>query len=122
MARFADVDDPELFDGAGPAMRVVARRREGFAHDVEIDGGTRWSSTSRPRPAARTPARPPSPRRRGLAGCIAITIEMYAERKGWDLGDVEVDVDVEYDGHAPRSFATSIHLPAELSEEQRERC
>ena len=45
-------------------------------------------------------------------------MEMYAERKGWELGDVEVTVDVEYERHTPRSFSTSIHLPAELSEEQ----
>ncbi len=25
-----------------------------------------------------------------LASCTAITMEMYAERKGWDIGDVEV--------------------------------
>ncbi len=29
---------------------------------------------------------------------------MYAERKGWDVGAVEVDVDVAYDGPVPTSF------------------
>ena len=29
-----------------------------------------------------------------LASCTAITMEMYAARKGWDLGHVEVDVGV----------------------------
>ncbi len=27
-----------------------------------------------------------------LAGCTAITLRMYAERKGWELGEVKVDV------------------------------
>ena len=27
-----------------------------------------------------------------LASCTAITMEMYAARKGWDIGHVEVDV------------------------------
>jgi putative redox protein len=27
-----------------------------------------------------------------LASCTAITMEMYAARKGWDIGGVEVDV------------------------------
>ncbi len=46
---------------------------------------------------------------------------MYAERKGWDVGRVEVDVDVEYADFAPLSFAVTLRLPAELSEEQRTR-
>jgi putative redox protein len=50
-----------------------------------------------------------------------VTIEMYAERKGWDVGAVEVDVDVEYDDFRPLSFAVTLKLSAELSDEQRER-
>ena len=46
---------------------------------------------------------------------------MYAERKGWDVGKVEVDVDVTYDEFAPLSFAVTLRLPAELSDEQRKR-
>jgi len=46
---------------------------------------------------------------------------MYAERKGWDVGAVEVDVDVEYEGYAPLSFAVTLRLSSELSDEQRER-
>ena len=30
-----------------------------------------------------------------LASCTAITLEMYADRKGWDLGEVEVEVEGE---------------------------
>jgi putative redox protein len=103
-------------------MRVVARRRGGFAHDVEIEGGhtIRVDEPS----AAGGADTGPSPTRlvaAGLAGCVAVTIEMYAARKGWDVGAVEVDVDVEYEGFAPLSFAVTLRLPAELSEEQRER-
>ena len=28
-----------------------------------------------------------------LAGCVAVTMEMYAERKGWDIGGVEIECD-----------------------------
>jgi len=103
-------------------MKVVARRGEGFAHDVEIEGG-HTLRIDEPTAAGGTDTGP-SPTRlvaASLAGCTAITIEMYAERKGWDVGRVEVDVDVDYDGLAPLSFAVTLRLPAELSEEQRAR-
>ncbi len=103
-------------------MKVVARRRDGFAHEVEIEGG-HTIVVDEPVDGGGTDTGP-SPTRlvaAGLAGCTAVTIEMYAERKGWDVGAVEVDVDVEYDGHAPSSFAVTLRLPAELSDEQRER-
>ena len=48
-------------------------------------------------------------------------MEMYAERKGWDIGAVEVDVDVEYRDSSPLSFAVTLRLPGELSDEQRRR-
>jgi putative redox protein len=103
-------------------MRVVARRREGYAHDVEIEGGKFRLLIDEPTEAGGEDAGPAPTRlvAAGLAGCVAITMEMYAQRKGWELGEVEVTVDVEYERFTPRSFSTSIHLPAELSEEQRE--
>ncbi|MFL5901481.1 MAG: OsmC family protein [Solirubrobacterales bacterium] len=103
-------------------MKVIARRRTGFAHDVEIEGG-HTIRVDEPAAAGGSDTGP-SPTRlvaAGLAGCTAVTIEMYAERKDWDLGAVEVDVDVEYDGFRPLSFAVTLRLPAELSDEQRQR-
>jgi putative redox protein len=103
-------------------MRVVARRRDGFAHDVEIEGGhtivvdepvTTGGSDSGPSPTRLVAA--------GLAGCVAITMEMYADRKGWEIGEVEVEVDVEYEGARPIYFAVSLRLSDQLSDEQRER-
>jgi putative redox protein len=104
-------------------MRVVARRRQGFAHDVEIEDGAHSLLVDEPVAAGGADAGP-SPTRllaAGLASCIAITIEMYAERKGWDVGAVEVAVDVAYDGFVPSAFDATIRLPAGLDEEQRER-
>jgi len=104
-------------------MRVVARRRQGFAHDVEVDDGAHTLLVDEPVTAGGEDAGP-SPTRllaAGLASCIAITIEMYAERKGWEVGRVEVSVDVEYDGHVPTSFDATIRLPESLGDEQRAR-
>ena len=102
-------------------MKVVARRREGYAHDVEIEGG-HTIRIDEPTAAGGTDTGP-SPTRlvaAGLASCVAVTMEMYATRKGWEIGPVEVDVDVTYRDYTPLSFAVTLHLPAELSDEQRE--
>ena len=103
-------------------MKVVARRREGYAHDVEIEGG-HVIRIDEPTAAGGADSGP-SPTRllaASLAGCTAVTIEMYAERKEWEVGRVEVDVDVEYRDAAPLSFAVTLRLPSELSDEQRRR-
>ncbi len=111
-------------------MRVVARRKAtganrnlGYIHDVEIDGGHTLVIDEPAFVEGGTDAGP-SPTRlvaAGLAGCTAVTMEMYAARKGWDVGAVQVDVDVEYDDFVPHSFAVTLRLPAGLSEEQRRR-
>ena len=103
-------------------VRVVARRRAGFTHDVEIEGGHSLV-IDEPREAGGTDAGPSPTRTLGaaLAACTAITMEMYAERKGWDVGAVEVDVGIEYEGAMPRSFEVTLRLPKELGSEQLER-
>jgi len=94
----------------------------GYAHDVEIEGG-HTIVVDEPLAAGGTDTGP-SPTRlvaAGLASCVAVTIEMYAARKGWDVGPVEVEVDAEYEGFVPRSFTVTPRLPESLSEEQRQR-
>ena len=47
---------------------------------------------------------------------------MYAERKGWELGQVEVDVDFDYGQSSTVERATvKLRVPEPLNEEQRER-
>ena len=55
-----------------------------------------------------------------LAACVSTTLVQYARTKGWELGDVTVEVD--YDHRAiPRKFEVAIQLGADLSDEQLER-
>ncbi len=57
-----------------------------------------------------------------LASCTAITMQMYAERKGWDIGDLTVGVDYQpAQKGAPTRFELVVDLPKELPEEQREK-
>jgi putative redox protein len=57
-----------------------------------------------------------------LAACTAITMEMYAARKGWDVGDIAVDVQYEpAQRGSPTRFVMEVQMPKELPEDQRER-
>lgn len=57
-----------------------------------------------------------------LASCTAITMEMYAARKGWDLGHVEVDVQyTPAERGCPTKFDLVLRLPDDIPEEQAER-
>jgi putative redox protein len=57
-----------------------------------------------------------------LAACTAITMEMYAKRKGWDVGDVEVACDyTPAERGCPTRFNLVMRFPDSLSSEQVER-
>ena len=103
-------------------MRAIARRLEGFTHEVEVDGHA--VCVDEPEEAGGA-NRGPSPTRllaASLASCTAITVVMYADRKGWELGDLEVAVDFEEGarGKAAR-FEVTVRLGGPLTEDQTER-
>ncbi len=104
-------------------VKVTARRRQGLTHEVEIQGGHRLV-IDEPEEAGGA-NQGPSPTRTlaaALAACTAITTELYAARKGWELGEVEVEVEMEYgQSSVPSSFLVTLRLPRDLSEEQVER-
>jgi putative redox protein len=102
-------------------VRIVARRRQGFAHDVQLDGHELRVDEPPAAGGSDTGPRPTQLLGAGLAACIAITVEMYAERKGWDVGPVEVDVEMSYEGPVPTGFEVGLRLPGDLAEEQRRR-
>ena len=57
-----------------------------------------------------------------LASCTAITMEMYAQRKGWEVGDMSVDVNYEpAQRGSPTRFEMVVKMPKELPEDQRQR-
>jgi putative redox protein len=104
-------------------MRAIARRENGsLKHEIEIR--EHELVADEPEKAGGSDAGP-SPQEllaASLASCTAITIEMYANRKGWDIGDIAVDVDYEpAQRGSPTKFAMKVLLPKELPEEQRER-
>ena len=57
----------------------------------------------------------------GLAACTAMTLRMYAERKGWSVSSIEVQVDYEVSEDGQARIERVIGVPADVPDEQRAR-
>ena len=101
---------------------AVVRRRQGYEHEIEIREHRLIIDEPPDEGGADAGPKPTELLAGALASCTAVTIEMYADRKQWELGEVEVAVDytVGTTG-SPSSFRVEIRIPAELDDEQRER-
>jgi putative redox protein len=108
--------------GVSGAMRAIARRREGFTHDVKV--GNHKLTADEPE-AQGGQDMGPSPQEllaASLASCTAVTMEMYAQRKGWDVSGLEVDCRyTPAERGCPTRFELIMRMPAHLGEEQVER-
>ena len=100
-------------------MRATARRDDGmFKHTVQVRD--HQLTVDEPLDAGGEDAGP-DPQELlavSLASCTAITMEMYAARKGWNIGHVEIDVQYS---PAERGCPTRFELVMRLPEEQLER-
>jgi putative redox protein len=103
-------------------LRASARTLPGTVlQEIVVDGRHRLV-TDQPVSAGGAD-RGPSPHElfaAALAGCVSSTLAVYARTKGWDLG--EIAVDVEYDRESiPRLCRIGIRVDAELTPELRVR-
>jgi putative redox protein len=99
-------------------VKVSARRRKGYAHSLTAGNHTLIADEPDEKGGADTGPRPTQLLALSLATCTAITVEMYAERKQWDVGDVEVEVDYEIDPEGTSRFDVVIQIPGEVTDEQ----
>jgi len=104
-------------------MRAIARRAGGkLKHHVELGRHRLTADEAQERGGTDAGPNPQELLAASLASCTAITMEMYAHRKGWDVGDIEVNVDYEpAQRGSPTKFDMAVKLPKELPEEQREK-
>jgi putative redox protein len=103
-------------------MRAVARQREKYTHDLTV---RKHHLTADEPESSGGEDLGPSPQEllaASLASCTAITIEMYAKRKNWNVDGLEVDCDyTPAERGSPTNFKLVMRMPAHLSEEQVER-
>jgi putative redox protein len=104
-------------------VKASARRNGGkFRHEIEIRKHESIVDEPKGEGGEDTGPNPQELLAASLASCTAITMEMYAERKGWDIGEVVVDVDYEpAQRGSPTKFEMVVKLPKELPEDQREK-
>src|SRR5688572_8229468 len=91
--------------GTGTMPSAIARQRKGLEHELEIR--EHRLTVDEPQEKGGTDSGPtPTELLAGsLAACTSITLLMYAGRKEWDLGGVEVAVEfTEGSGGVPASF------------------
>ena len=103
-------------------MRATARQLDNLRHDITVG---RHSLTADEPKAHGGDDSGPSPQEllaASLASCTAITMEMYARRKGWDVAGLAVDCEyTPAERGCPTKFAMVIKLPSHLTDEQAER-
>ena len=101
---------------------TVQRAGSNYAHSVEVGNHRLTIDEPSELGGGDTGPNPQELLAASLAGCIAITMEMYAQRKGWEIGDlrVAVDYDAPERGSATR-FRIELQLPSSCSPEQLER-
>jgi putative redox protein len=102
-------------------VKVSARRRKGYAHSLTAGHHTLIADEPPDEGGSDTGPRPSQLLALSLASCTAITLEMYAERKQWDVGELEVEVDYDLNAEDTSRFEVLIKLPGALSDEQVER-
>jgi putative redox protein len=104
------------------AMRAVARQREKLTHDVKV--GDHSLTVDEPTESGGNDLGP-SPQEllaAALASCTAVTMEMYAQRKGWNVSGMAVDCRyTPAERGCPTRFDLVYKMPAHLDEEQIER-
>ena len=103
-------------------MLATARQLENLRHDVKVRRHTITADEPADHGGGDSGPSPQELLAASLASCTAITIEMYARRKGWDVAGLTVDCEyTPAERGCPTHFGLVMKMPAHLSEDQVER-
>jgi putative redox protein len=103
-------------------MKAVARRTGTFTHEIDVREHRIKTDEPRDNGGDDEAPNPQELLAASLASCTAITVEMYAKRKGWDIGEIEVEAEyTPAERGAPTRFKLVVRLPKSLTDEQVER-
>ena len=103
-------------------MRAVARQTKNFTHELKVRDHKLVADEPEDEGGEDLGPSPQELLAASLASCTAITMEMYAKRKGWNTDGLEVDVDyTPADRGSPTRFNLVMRMPSHLSDEQVEK-
>ena len=103
-------------------MKATATRDEGYRHTVKVRGHELTVDEPRDQGGGDSGPDPQELLAASLASCTAVTMEMYAQRKGWDIGGIEVTAQyTAAERGCPTRFNLVMRFPKELSPEQVEK-
>jgi len=100
-------------------MRATATQRSRLTHDVAVRKHRMTADEPEDLGGEDMGPSPQELLAASLASCTAITMEMYAKRKGWNVDGLEVEVDYQpSERGAVTRFELIMKMPAHLSDEQ----
>jgi putative redox protein len=100
-------------------MRATAQRVQAFRHIVKVREHRMGVDEPQETGGDDTGPSPQELLAASLASCTAVTMEMYAVRKGWDVGDLEVSCEyTPAERGCPTRFSLVLRFPPSLSDEQ----
>jgi putative redox protein len=100
-------------------MRASAHRVQAFRHIVKVREHRMGVDEPVDKGGDDTGPSPQELLAASLASCTAVTMEMYAARKGWEVGDLEVACEYQpAERGCPTKFSLVLRFPPELSDEQ----
>jgi putative redox protein len=103
-------------------MRATARQRHKFTHDLKVRTHRMTADEPEDKGGEDLGPSPQELLAASLASCTAITIEMYAKRKGWNVDGLEVDCNyTPAERGAVTRFELVMRMPAHLGDDQVER-
>jgi putative redox protein len=103
-------------------MRAIATRKGKYEHQIRVRDHRLTADEPEDIGGRDLGPSPEELLAASLASCTAITMEMYADRKGWDVSGLEVDCEYSpAERGCPTTFNLVLRLPAHLSDEQAER-
>jgi putative redox protein len=100
-------------------MKATATRDGGYRHTVKVRSHELTVDEPRDQGGGDSGPDPQELLAASLASCTAVTMEMYAQRKGWDIGGIEVTAQyTAAERGCPTRFNLVLRFPDTLSEDQ----
>ena len=100
-------------------MKATATRDAGYRHTVKVRSHELTVDEPRDQGGGDSGPDPQELLAASLASCTAVTMEMYAQRKGWDIGGIEVTAQyTAAERGCPTRFNLLLRFPDTLSDDQ----